>query len=194
MDGLEPVDLYMVRQASFTFWHIYQGKEVKKFRRSEAISRARRTGNFVKDPATVLRARPHAFCSQCLTRRLSRATYRHITDTLSRMKCIVLAVNCPTGTWYSLPKSARSAEMFVSVSRTTGSYGFVLILRCRSLGSGIRHVRSKPIQMKPVKSDMTTMYSLRPKIAASVKAQTSKTPPPCITKGLLLGRSLYLRQ
>ncbi|UQC89814.1 uncharacterized protein CLUP02_15345 [Colletotrichum lupini] len=43
MDGLEPVDLYMVRQASFTFWHIYQGKEVKKFRRSEAISRARRT-------------------------------------------------------------------------------------------------------------------------------------------------------
>ncbi|KAK1522088.1 uncharacterized protein CCOS01_09800 [Colletotrichum costaricense] len=76
MDGLEPVDLYMVRQASFTFWHIYQGKEVEKFWRSEATSRARRTGNFVK-AATVLRARQHAFCSQGLTRRLSRATYRH---------------------------------------------------------------------------------------------------------------------
>ncbi|KAK1531461.1 hypothetical protein CPAR01_11110 [Colletotrichum paranaense] len=63
MDGLEPVDLYVVRQASFTFWHIYQGKEVEKFRRSEATSRACRTGNFVKDPATVLRARQHAFCS-----------------------------------------------------------------------------------------------------------------------------------
>ncbi|KXH55194.1 hypothetical protein CNYM01_08303 [Colletotrichum nymphaeae SA-01] len=75
MEALKPADLYMVRQASFTFWRVYQGKEFEKFQRSEDTSWSGGLYNVENSSPTIVRAEQHVFCSECAARRLS-PTYR----------------------------------------------------------------------------------------------------------------------
>ncbi|KAK1982332.1 hypothetical protein LZ30DRAFT_558246, partial [Colletotrichum cereale] len=67
----DTADLYMLRQASFTFWRIYQGEDFDKFHRVLGTFHDMWRVGFRNDKTTVLRAQQQAFCARCLQRRTS---------------------------------------------------------------------------------------------------------------------------
>ncbi|KAK1718740.1 hypothetical protein CaCOL14_003286 [Colletotrichum acutatum] len=76
MQTLDTVDIYMLRQVSFTFWGIYQGKTFAKFhciKKDDHIRvrllHSRMTGKISTNKETRLRVKETGFCVACSTRR-----------------------------------------------------------------------------------------------------------------------------
>ncbi|KAK1961037.1 hypothetical protein LY78DRAFT_558990, partial [Colletotrichum sublineola] len=124
MKAAETDDLFMLRQVSFTFWRIYQGRDFSKFHRpGRYLFRflLGRKAGFESDNKTVLRAKQLAFCNCCLQRRLSERYQFDRYDFQTRTTMYCSHCKCDHK---KMLFSVQQRQSPPEVRRCIGSYGF----------------------------------------------------------------------
>lgn len=118
-------DLYMLRQVSFTFWRLYQGREFDRFCRQYQQPSAGSEG-FRRDKKTVTRARRNAFCEPCF-QVLESGKHRNLLKTL-RMQLLCSFCRRAHSKW-QFPPAKRSSSG--SARQCILSDGFICLCRHR---------------------------------------------------------------
>ncbi|KAK1991850.1 hypothetical protein LX36DRAFT_325677 [Colletotrichum falcatum] len=140
MKLVETSDLYMLRQVSFTFWRIYQGKDFSNFHRTDIFCRPYyycSGGNgFENNETTVLRAKQHAFCAPCL-QKMQSPDYKSSKASFSEsMYCSQCKTNHKR-----IHFSAQQRYLPEDVRQCLGSYGFFRL--CSHLVVSVRSIAKK---------------------------------------------------